>query len=99
MEEIVRAHLNVKDMASKEGCPVIDRVISSCIKDESLLSMWEMIADRIPRRWEKYSLELLSAIIRLWFHIRIHAFAKCWTMNFTPRYQKGTRKGLKVSSK
>ena len=62
-----------------------------------ILSKWEDIAHGIPHRFEKYSIELLKAVVRLWTTVRMHAFAKGWTMKFEKWYQKGTRKTLQTS--
>ena len=59
-----------------------------------MLSYWETIAHCIPSRYEKYSIELLKAIIEVWITIHGHSFAKDWTMKFESKYKKGTRKAL-----
>ena len=44
---------------------------------------------------EKYSIELLQAVVDLWINVRAHLFAKEWTAKFERKHKKGTRKELK----
>jgi len=70
VEEVVRTQLNIKNFSvhtshSQDG-NFSDSLIAQVIKTESVLSKWEDIAHRIPHRFEKYSIELLKAVVRLW---------------------------------
>ena len=101
VEEVVRTQLNIKNFSvhtshSQDG-NFSDSLIAQVIETESVLSKWEDIAHRIPHRFEKYSIELLKAVVRLWTTVRLHVFAKGWTMKFEKWYQKGTRKTLQTS--
>jgi len=70
VEEVVRTQLNIKNFSvrtshSQDG-NFSDSLIAQVIETESVLSKWEDIAHRIPHRFEKYSIELLKAVVRLW---------------------------------
>ena len=96
IEMVVRQHLNVPNIQSYQ--PHSDlrvRILEEALESQSVLSYWETVADIIPARYEKYSLELLRVIIELWITIRGHSFAKDWTMKFEMKYKKGTRKALR----
>ena len=97
VEMVVRRRLNVKKVHSHKETSLADNLITEVMEIESVLSKWEEIAHCIPQRFEKYSIELLRAVVRLWATVRLHAFAKGWTMNFEKRYQKGIRKTLQTS--
>ena len=68
-----------------------DEVLTSA----DILNHWECIAGAFPVKYEKYSLELLTVIVELWIKIRVHSFAKGWTLNFEQKFIKGTRKTLR----
>ena len=93
---VVRKHLNVPNIQSYQSDTDLREVILKEVLDsQSVLSYWETIADIIPARYEKYSVELLRVVIELWITIRGHSFAKGWTMKFEPKSKKGTRKALR----
>ena len=96
IEMVVRQHLNVPNIQSYQ--PHTDlrvKILKEALESQSVLLYWETVADIIPARYEKYSLELLRVIIELWITIRGHSFAKDWTMKFEMKYKKGTRKALR----
>ena len=102
VEKVVRTQLNIKNFSvdashSLTDSNLSDKLIGQVIETESVLSKWEDISHTIPHRFEKYTIELLKAVVRLWTTMRLHAFAKGWTMKFEKRYQKGTRKTLQTS--
>ena len=95
VEKVARTQLNIKNFSvhtshSPADSNLSDKLIGQVIETESVLMKWEDIAHRIPYRFEKYSIGLLKAVVRLWTTVRLHAFAKRWTMKFERRYQKGT---------
>jgi len=67
------------------------------LRSEPVLLQWEEVASSIPHQYEKYSMELLKAVVSLWVTMRAHAFAQGWTMKFERRYKKGTRKSLQTT--
>lgn len=96
---VVRHHLSVHSMQRY----IHSTNVHACIADEamktdSVLHCWEIIAHSIPPTYEEYSTELLRAVISLWVTVRVHAFAKEWTMNFQRKYKKGLRKSLQLKS-
>ena len=101
VEEVVHTQLNIKNFSvptsHSQDVNFSDSLIAQVIETKSVLSKWEDITHRIPHRFEEYSIELLKAVVRLWTTVRLHAFAKGWTMKFEKRYQKGTRKTLQTS--
>ena len=96
IELVVRRHLNVENvMAFTPGTDLRKAIMEEVVQSDAILHDWEAIAYSIPSSYEPYSIELLRAIADLWITIRGHSFAKSWTMNFTSKYKKGTRKTLR----
>ena len=93
---VVRQHLNVHTYQPETN--VRERILKEALGAHSILVYWEAIAHSIPSKYEKYSTELLRAIIKLWITIQGHSFAKGWTMKFETKYKKGIRKTLKEKS-
>lgn len=98
IEMVVRGYLNVKKPIDKREIGLRDTVISDVLKRETVLLKWEGIANHIPSKYDSYSIELLKEVIKIWMNVRLHAFAKGWTMKFESKYQKGTCKSLKASA-
>lgn len=93
---VVRHHLNIPAIQSYlPNTDLREVIIKEALGSSSLLPYWETIAHYIPSRYEKYSIELLKAIIELWITIRGHSFAKDWTMKFESKHKKGTRRALR----
>ena len=61
---------------------------------DSILHHWDTICQSIPAKYERYSVELLKAVVDLWTNIRGHSFARDFTVNFEAKFKKGTRKTL-----
>ena len=84
VEEVVHTQLNIKNFSvptsHSQDVNFSDSLIAQVIETKSVLSKWEDITHRIPHRFEEYSIELLKAVVRLWTTVRLHAFAKGWTM-------------------
>ena len=49
---------------------------------DNIVASWERIADSIPPKYEKYSVELLKSVTDLWITIRGYTFAKGFTQKF-----------------
>ena len=97
MEKVVRKHLNDQNMLTHmPGTDVRKIIQQEVLKSPVILSQWETIAQPISAKYEKYSIELLTIITDLWITIRVHSFAKEWTMKFQRKYQSGTRKSLQT---
>ena len=80
VEMVVRNHLNIqKVQAYTEGTNLLQTITEEAVGADSVLFHWEEIADSIPHVYEKYSFELLKAVVALWVTVRTHAFAKGWT--------------------
>lgn len=95
VEAVVRNYLSFTKLETyQEGTNLYQSIIEDILQTECVLSQWRAIANSIPPTYEKYSIELLKAVISLWVTVRTHAFSKGWTMQFERRYQKGTRKSL-----
>ena len=84
---VVRQHLNVPNIQSYQpDTDLRECILKEALGSQSVLSYWETIADIIPARYEKYSIELLRVVIELW--ITIHS------PKTEMKYKKGTRKAL-----
>ena len=95
MEKVVRKHLNSQEVHSYiPGTDLRNKIKQEVVKSPVILPQWETIAQPIPAKYEKYSIELLAVITDLWITIRVHSFAKEWSMKFQRKYVKGTRKSL-----
>lgn len=100
IEMIVRQHFNFITM--KEYVPGTDlskQVHDQVLCNHGIVNSWEQIATDFPRKYEKYSVELLSVITDLWITIRGHSFAKGWNTKFEKKYKQGTRKTLANTGK
>ncbi len=96
IEMVVRRHLEVSHVSSQSSDTSYgNTIIHEVLRNESILEQWERIACSVPLKYERYSVELLNNITRLWTTVRGNSFAKGWTMNFVKRYSKGIRKTLK----
>ena len=96
---VVRQHLEVSIVSSLSADKDHAKdIIREALSSKHILEQWEQIAYSVPPKYEKYSLELLSAVVTLWTTVRGHSFAKGWTMNFEKRYSKGVRKSLKATN-
>lgn len=96
IELVARQHLNTESATVfTPGVDLRKSIMEDVIQSDAILHEWETIACSIPNSHEPYSIELLRAITDLWITIRGHSFTKNWTMNFTSKYKKGTRKTLR----
>ena len=55
-------------------------------KSKPISTRASWIADSISSQYDKYSVELLKAVVSLWVTVRSHAFTKGWTMQFERQY-------------
>ena len=95
IEVIVRQSLNTT--AIKENIPdtnVKGKIMETALGCDSVLHYWDTVCQSIPAKYERYSVELLKAVVDLWINIRGHSFARDFTMNFEAKLTKGTRKTL-----
>ena len=92
IEMVVRRHLDVTTF--DPNADTIAVICEDVLTSESIMEQWENIADIFPSKLEKYSVELITRVVKLWTAIRAHSFAKGWTMKFETRFKKGTRKTL-----
>jgi hypothetical protein len=95
IEVAVRRHLNTGAMLTYTSSDLRSAIKDDIFSSHYLLSQWENLAETIPPKYEKYSMELLGAVADLWITIRGHAFSTDYTMTFERKYKKGTRKTLK----
>lgn len=96
IERIVRVYMNTTTIQNyTAGTDLRKRICEDVFSSQTTISIWDDIAQTIPIKYEKYTLELLLSVVDLWISIRGHSFAKDLTMKFERKYKKGTRKGLK----
>lgn len=94
IEVVVCRHINTETYTP--GSDIRKIILEEALSSPPITFLWENVAQAIPTKYEKYSIELLTAIIDLWIMIRGHAFAKEWTMKSERKYKKATRKELKA---
>lgn len=92
VEIVIRRHLHIKNDLT-DVC-LTKLLHEEVLASDAILDLWETIATDFPTKFERYSIELLQAIVRLWITIRIYSFAR----EFTKHFEKGTRKSLKQKS-
>lgn len=96
IEIVIRKHLNSKAVeAYIPDTGLREPIHKDILESRSILLLWEGLAQKIPLKYEKYTIELLLIVSDLWISIRGYAFAKDWTDKFEKKYKKGTRKELK----
>ena len=96
IEMVIRHHLHIKNDLT--GVCLTKLMYEEVLASDTILDLWESIATDIPSKFEKYSIELLGAIVYLWITIRTYSFAREFSMHFESHYTKGTRKSLKQKS-
>ena len=95
IEKVARHHLNTDAVQNSVGCSIQQLIVKEALGNVDILRKWELIA-LLPAKYEKYSIELLEAVITLWTTVRCFAFAKGWNDHFQKKFIKhGTRKTLK----
>ena len=92
VEIVICRHLHIKNDLT-DVC-LTKLLHEEVLASDAILDLWETIATDFPTKFERYSIELLQAIVRLWITIRIYSFAR----EFTKHFEKGTRKSLKQKS-
>ena len=102
IEIVVCGHLNITHMAHEytPGDDLRSVIITDILQNDDILCAWEEISAVnaqvcIPKYVEQYSLELLKDIVGLWVDIRVHSFAKGWTMSFESQKHLRTRKNTR----
>lgn len=99
IELVCRQHLDVESVhVLCTGMNLRKLISDDVLQSELVLGCWEMVAHRIPTKYELYSFELLQHITDVWITIRGHSFAKEFTTKFATRNKKGTRRTLKQGS-
>lgn len=94
LEYKVRQHLSSTTIQPNEHHQAA--IIHDVMADTQILEKWEIIAGKIPTKFETHSLELLEEVTKLWTTIRCNSFAKCYSMQCKSQFSKhGTRKSLK----
>ena len=94
IEMVTRHHLNFDEIQNTMGCSTQQCILNDCLRNADILQKWEVIAP-LPSKYEKYSIELLEAVITLWTTVRCFAFAKGWNDRFQKKFIKhGTKKTL-----
>ena len=90
IEKVTRHHLNADTVQNSMGCSIQQLIVSEALTDVDILQTL------LPAKYEKYSIELLKAVVTLWTTVRCFAFAKGWNDHFQKKFVKhGTRKTLK----
>ena len=93
---VVRCHLDISKVSSQSSDKDHAReIIDEALRSGPILEQWDQLAHCIHPTYEKYSIELLSAIVTLWTTIRGHSFAQGWTMHFEKKCVKGVCKSLR----
>ena len=95
IELLTRKFLNSRSISAfKAGENLTDTILSGIFESYKVFIFWEEISSSIPLKFEKYSVELLYEVCKLWVTIRGHAFAREWTSKFEQKYTKSLRKDL-----
>ena len=100
IEMVTRQHFNFSNIKTcVPGTSISETIRDQVLNTRNIVTCWEQIANNIPSKYEKYSLELLGKITDLWITIRGHSFAKGWNAKFERKYKRGTRKTLANAGK
>ena len=76
IERIVGQHISISSITSYvPGKNLISAIHEDVLGFPPVLFSWEKIAEAIPSKYEKYSMELLLRIVDLWITIRGYSFA------------------------
>ena len=95
IEVVVRQHFNFPSMKSYVPDDSLGKLVyNKVLNSNTIVTCWENIAFDIPSKYEKYSVELLGIITKLWITVRGHSFTKGWNAMFERKYKQGTRKTL-----
>ena len=77
IELVCRQHLDVENVhVLCTGMNLRKLISDDVLKSELVLGCWEVVAQNISTKYERYSFELLQHITDVWITIRGHSFAK-----------------------
>ena len=92
--EMTRRYLSQDNLSALQCVDIFSVVSDDILKDTTILELWEAISKPTSSRQERYSLELLKAICRLWLTMRGFSFSGGCNSLLHKTFERGTRETL-----